>query len=440
MRTRSRTLPFNTGCRADLNRATDNILFYPGEVIPEAYGSTMQPDEKWQTYGGGRDRVYMRFLKSMSYADQPIMANEFAGYESIVDDPKRYGAFKNVQHIRVESFNLPYGCALRVIDDGFYVYPFFRDYTWDFPTPTAPPKHAEGSFDAAARAWWTMQPRFEGNISMLNFLYELKDVKSMIKAGYDLMSKISAAGISRTINKFIRDHKVDVTKPVSEVYLTYTYGIAPLIADFKSIIQNLLATVDEAQKLFATRGENGSTSHYREVLASSEVYAYRDPYPLWSTYGIYSSTVFNATLAFYYDYKVRDASSAFLKYWGLTGSAEALWNAVPFSFLVDYFIKVASALRTMDTDENVRMHDYHYCESLLTEFSSGTFFTPGGYTEYTFLLDGVWSSSGAQTAGTRARRYDRVVTNPNKGIALPRLNNTSLKQYANMAALLRSFC
>ena len=438
MRTRTRLLPFNTGCRADLNRATDNDRHYPGEIIPPAYGSTMPPEQKWQLYGGGRDRVYMRFLRSMSYASQPVGAYEFAGYESIVDDPKGYGAFKNVQHIRVESFNLPYGCALRMYEDRFDVYPFYRDSTDRLDAPFAP-KHAEGSSNAAARAWWTMQPRFEGNISMLNFLYELKDVKSMIKAGYDLMSKISAAGISRTINKFIRDHKVDVTKPVSEVYLTYTYGIAPLIADFKSIIQNLLATVDEAQKQFALRGENGNTSHYREVLASSDN-THRDRWPMWTTYGTCSSTVFHATLAYFYDYKVRDASSAFLKYWGLTGSAEALWNAVPFSFLVDYFIKVASALRTMDTDENVRMRDYHYCESLLTELSSGTYFTPGGYNEYAFLLDGVEGSYGAQTAGTRARRYDRVVTSPNKGIALPRLNQTSSKQYANMAALLRSFC
>lgn len=273
---------------------------------------------------------------------------------------------------------------------------------------------------------------------MLNFLHELKDVKAMIKHGYELISKINSIGLPKLLKRFVHDHGVDVSRPVSEVYLTYTYGIAPLIADFKSIIVNMLATVDEAQQLFKVKGENGNTSHYSEVLSSSS-WSWRDPYPCWTTYGTQQSTEFHATLAYFYDYKVRSASQAFLKYWGLTGSAEALWNAVPFSFLVDYFIKIASALRTMDTDENVRIHDYHYCESLCTTYSYGTYFTPSGYQEYAFLLDGTPGSYGAQTTGTRARRYDRVVTSPNKGIALPRLNNTSTKQYANMAALLRSF-
>lgn len=209
--------------------------------------------------------------------------------------------------------------------------------------------------------------------------------------------------------------------------------------DLTDIFAQIADKINEIQQKFRDKGDEENTRHYREVIFEETK---------WSTptttstnvTGTRITTTFNATLSYYYDYEMRDYSHAFFKYWGLTGSAEALWNMIPFSFIVDYFIKIGKAIHAMEVDPNVKLRDYIYCESLKTVASAGVYLVPGTrYTHHLYFVDGERAETGALVTGYEIVRYDRYPTVPNKGTALPQLNNLTDRQLLNMGALLRSF-
>ena len=79
-------------------------------------------------------------------------------------------------------------------------------------------------------AYATMQPRFEGEISMINFIVELKDFKSLAKF---LLNK----PLRKLSNMFRRwkyksiAKKFDLSKPLAEAHLTNEFALKPLLSD-----------------------------------------------------------------------------------------------------------------------------------------------------------------------------------------------------------------
>ena len=304
--------------------------------------------------------------------------------------------------------------------------------------PIAEVKHLSlDASRAASRAWWTMQPRFEGQISMINFLYELKDVKSLLGHAYDLFRGLK--NLRKIISKVSKNPKYDPSKPLASVYLEYEFGIKPLIRDLATIIGQLGETVQAAQEEFQALGrtEGGLTSHYSEDLATYTNFREGTKNNYIYGYGTETRTRFVATLRYNYDYKLRSDFDAFMKYWGLTGSAEAVWEAIPFSFLVDYFIKIGKAIHAMEVDPNVKLFDIKYCESLKTTKTNGTHLRPDSRV-IAYYIDGK-KSSGGLVAGYCGTTYYRYPTVPNKGLYVPKLSSSvTNKQATNLAAVLRT--
>ena len=404
----------------------------------------MSDDLKWSTYYGNPEKCLDWHISGASCPlldpiGKVYVRKTYNGYEEI-DSLKGRGKFNPCSHYKRHAVILPYLYSYRWPGTGnMSIARFWKSAFGTYSVPVVD-SHQGDAAGAASRAWWTMQPRFEGRISMINFLYELKDVKQLIKEAQRIFSALKNFG--RTVDRLKRAFNragVDPSKPAAELYLIKEFGIDPLIKDLTDIFAQIADNINRVQNEFKDKGDEENTRHYSEDLYTSETMSSPGTTSVVVT-GTKVKTVFNATMSYYYDYKMRDFSHAFLKYWGFNGSAEALWNMIPFSFIVDYFIKIDKALHAMEVDPNVRLRDYLYCESLKTTATAGIHLKKGTkYTSIVYCVDGSPSSEGALVTGYEVTRYDRYPTVPNKGTALPRLNNISDRQLLNMGALLRSF-
>lgn len=288
-------------------------------------------------------------------------------------------------------------------------------------------EHLSGDLSAAqSRAWHTMQPEFTGNISMINFLFELTEVRKL------------CADLIRTVMKLRSSWNkgwkmFDPSKPAAEQWLQFQFGIQPLIIDLVTIGQQLKDEVLAAQAKFALEGLDKQTRHY------SEVWTEENTLPdlgiaLGSTY----STKFTCTMDYRYYYNLRDPLEAMKRFWGLNLTAEAIWQALPFSFLADYFFAIGKAIAAMEHDERVTTMVLQYGESLKTERTYGWHFV-GTERAGPVIIDESITSATTLISGCKATLYTRYLSSPNKGMAVPRIRIPKGKQYANMAALLRCF-
>jgi hypothetical protein len=283
-----------------------------------------------------------------------------------------------------------------------------------------------------------MQPRFEGEVQMLNFLFELKDFKDLAK--YILRPNASLKKLNKLLKSKPPRSMFDPTKPAAAGFLTWNLAIAPFIRDLASIHAQLATLVREVQQEFLSLGSEVQSSHYSETLEEeSSLTPYSGNNYWWST-GTHQETRFTATMHYQYAYEMRSTIDAFVKYWGLSLTAEAFWNMIPFSFIWDYFQGIAKSLHAMRIDKNVTLNVHEYAESLFTRFDKGYFVMPDericcmvidedfldGPYAYTKLLSGI--------SGTL---YERRVTEPDKGPALPKFKTPKQKQWMTMAAIVR---
>lgn len=310
--------------------------------------------------------------------------------------------------------------------------------------------------DARRRAWWSMQPRFQGEFDALNFLYELKDFKDIArhicrikfselgKRVKSMKSKIKAAekkvasgSTSEAVLRFVNTG----SKSLAEAYLTKVFAIDPLIRDCVTFAEQLQTLVKNAQQEFFDRGKNIQNSHYTELI--DEQTSFGTPFQWGVMYkGSHTSTTYVATMSYNYNYSMRTEWDAIKRMYGLDLNARVVWNALPFSFVLDYFLKVDQAIGFMQKDPNVELRMLQYCESLLTEASLGVHYKPiggslaiiGGSQPFEFDV----SQTTQVVTGVYGSHYVRRLTSPNRGVALPRLTVPTSKQALNLSALVRA--
>lgn len=304
---------------------------------------------------------------------------------------------------------------------------------------------------ASRRAWWSMQPRFEGEFQALNFLYELKDFKDIAKhlTRFSLSGiRANLASVKKTIRRAERRAMSNspvkqaleltnaATKTAAEVVLTKNFAIDPTVRDVVTLHGQLVQLVEQVQSEFFERGKDIQSSHYTEILSETQSLVPGSRNNYWKGVGTRQVVKFTATMQYTYEYKVRNWIDALKRYYGLNVNASVVWNALPFTFLVDYFLKVGQAIDFMQTDPNVSLRQVQYCESLLSTASSGTHYL-GGNGESACFINGKPSTYGQIISGYEGTWYQRIVKHPNKGAALPRLSLPSSKQMGNCVALLR---
>jgi len=310
-----------------------------------------------------------------------------------------------------------------------------------------------------AKAWYSMQPRFQGNVDMCLFLAELAEFKELVKYFHDLNPLKVVRNLLQAVKdvrgKSLKPHSFDPTRPAAEHHLIWNFGILPSISEIMSIVEQLKDIVDEAQQKFAENGCDFQTSHYTERYNESAVLPSTKYNPAqYNTCFVNGEEQYNAytgTISYKYAYSLRSKFEAFKQYWGLNLSFSTIYNGAPFSFLLDYFITIGRSIRFMEQDMNVKLLDPLYGESFKEVHRKGTFALD------TAELDPFYTPNQFTIIGTDT--YDEIVGNPlvlgingeryrrepigmvtkTFGTIVPEwTHGTSRKQKANMAALART--
>lgn len=440
-RVKTRTLPTNLG------EAGDSLYYASTSSTTSTIYPTLSDQWFMDSYNAGM--LARGTLVNVPYNDE--------GTEYIEWSAQGRDTYNECRHQVTGRVNLPFNVAFERYGKPWtiYLYPYFRmsqpSYAqWSVSTI----KHPTVDFTAArARAWHNMQPRFEGEVSMLNFLLELKDFRDVSKFIFLRESKDkilqlrklfagAADNLRRSTKPSLRPGPgVDPTKAAASAVLLKNFALDPLVRDLVTMFAQAATLATEAQLMFMRDGMVYQTSHYTEEIDRSEsmtYYPYNNNYIY--KYGTQNFTKFTATLKYRYDYSMRSTVDAFCKYWGLSGSFEAFWNAIPFSFIADYFIQIGNSIRAMEHDPHVRIHHWYYGESLKTTYQAG-WVTSGDTRMKRLILNGQLIKpqhhADQLLAGTMGSIYTRRLTQPYYGPATPRVRIPSGKQGLNLLCLAR---
>lgn len=227
-----------------------------------------------------------------------------------------------------------------------------------------------------------MLPSIKEELSLINSVIELKDFKSLVSGiiqhnttfkrlndffkrhyRYDEFLDKNFV-IKKVTKKAVKDVTVgtlaDLVRLTAGDYLQYKFNIQPLISDINGIYRSLSRVERQINDLIARSG-SPRTRHFRRTLAdgSSESTLYRFYHTLISpsSVGTYVScrrtrtrlpSEFHAEIEYNYNftqYQLEHARVlALLDAFGVNLNPAIIWNAIPYTFLVDWVIGVSRFL------------------------------------------------------------------------------------------------
>lgn len=222
----------------------------------------------------------------------------------------------------------------------------------------------------------------EQEVLLANFAWELPDVRNLpstiielLKLGKDILRPSA-----RMRDLTFRDIKG--IKPVASADLAYEFGVKPLIKDVMSII-NRIKTLDEHIEWLKKNSLKKTKVVFRKKLDNNAVVGSVLPsmpsYPsgnicLWRIIDEMSVS-FNAWAVIEYDVSVLVEQqlklATLLRSFGLNNPAAVVWEAIPFSFVVDWFVNVGDALKSLQIPiiiPNI-IHDCGYGVTVRSKFS-----------------------------------------------------------------------
>lgn len=209
----------------------------------------------------------------------------------------------------------------------------------------------------------SITPKLKADLSVPNFLFELKDLKKVIPSSQQLQ-RISAALIALTTNPFKGGRRwgaSELHNAAAGQHLSAQFGYLPLIDDAFNLVLSI-DTFNQRVFDFQKRAGKPQTGYYRKVLPTTVgekkyggVSANLRP---WTRDSIIRDTV---TYGVRYTYSLEMGSlkvpSLFYKYMGFRANPRILWDAIPFSFIVDWFFGIGSFLAQFDAGAvPVNMH------------------------------------------------------------------------------------
>lgn len=270
--------------------------------------------------------------------------------------------------------------------------------------------------DMRKRAWHAMYPELNTGFSLANFLWELKDFAHLLRTIRNLKKLAKAL-----------DPALFGSKTAADLHLSYQFGIKLFIQDVWKLY-GMANSLEKAISDFKRKGQKANNYHYTEVLGSSESVGQYGT----GTVTYAAKAKYNATLRCTYDYKVPSLFEGWRRLYGLRITPEAIWDAIPFSFVVDWLFKIGNSLDQFDEDARVVISVIAYCDSIKSETS--TYFKRGG--------DHIEGYSAPDSSGPlwewKRTHYSRTPGVPNTGYALPVFDSLSKRELVLGAALLRT--
>jgi len=247
------------------------------------------------------------------------------------------------------------------------------------------------------RAFSTMKPKIPEAVSLLNFLNELKDFKSLIqfyRKMIDNWKRIVNSGTSKSKKRAILRDTFS-SKTASEIHLQYGLGLRPFVNDVLSMFE-LMNTFRKRFVDFFTRMGTLQIRHWHQDLSLADRRVLSGPIvthggtivppEAWSVVyeidrsswsftqdhvtPLVTSCRYSATMIYIYEcpqlaqrYKTL---LVVLDSLGVNWDPSILWEAVPFSFVIDWFINVGDWMESnyQKTALPIRVNIVDFCHSL----------------------------------------------------------------------------
>jgi hypothetical protein len=221
------------------------------------------------------------------------------------------------------------------------------------------------------RSLRAMLPLIRPRLSLINFIIELKDIKSVPRTIERMKSVFKPKkGDGRTLRRFFR--------AAADVYLQKEFNVEPLLRDIVGIKTALSRHYQEVQNLL-DRERSPQLRHFEAELGGNyvdreDVLSYHDPQdPVLTRDGEnyqtretrYVRAKFYATIR--YSYTVTELERrqarirALLDALGINFNLAIIWNAIPWSFVLDWVAGVSRFLndqRVNNIEPVCTIHDY----------------------------------------------------------------------------------
>lgn len=278
--------------------------------------------------------------------------------------------------------------------------------TWDRPFGTEPTLLREdrdvdkvvdppGLGGLLSTAYAALRPGIKPSMSLVNSLVELKDFKRLpvqlrrvqrglfrsqdqIRRIAELLRKRNP--VTRTkqqtaaaVKRLLQSSPAKVTKEVAEGHLQVQFNLRPLVSDILALYEMISNVAGQLSKLKSDVGRR-KVVHHRTILrdlfrGSAEDITYKyETGSLVDWYGLERKTSYarpTFTLSLDYSYEIPNLDSphlgmlALLDSLGVNLDPAILWNAIPWSFVIDWVMNVSSWLgqfRMTNVKVETRIH------------------------------------------------------------------------------------
>jgi hypothetical protein len=285
-----------------------------------------------------------------------------------------------------------------------------------------------------AEAFSAMSPSFETDLQMTNSLLELVELKQILKLGqrWGKFARYARKRLKLLKRNGARRAIMQTAQTIAEGHLTWAFGIKPFISDCEKLYEVFTQWSSSINDFLARRNVE-QVRHYTKTLEddSGEV-----DYEVSHTRCV---TEFNrscklyATMRYTYDcgdlQSLADQANILRDKLGLRFGLAELWEAIPFSFVVDWFLRVGDFLeRNRDPLVKIDLTVTDYCISYKCEMSK---------TGFSQLLGGRLTPHAFQRVGkVYQKQYVRKRTLPSSGSTFINSGHYGQNQLALSASLL----
>lgn len=236
--------------------------------------------------------------------------------------------------------------------------------------PAAPSLSAYQIAAMYGQCYTDLIPEFEGDMSLANFIYELKDFKGLLKSiprAARHLKRIPRSGVSwdlapearpakktgesdrdftRRLNRWRRGHVYSFFDTMSTLDLTYSFAIRPFFRDLQVIMKQWNG-LSEAVAAVNRQGSIRNVRHATRIQNLSETSTGTNEFRVLTL----KRNVYRLTAEMTYRVRPTDRCSQWLAWQGLRMSPKKAWDMLPFSWLLDHYCNIGEALGSFDAGE-----------------------------------------------------------------------------------------
>lgn len=199
-------------------------------------------------------------------------------------------------------------------------------------------------------------PKLKASMSLPNFLFELKDLKKVIPSSQQLQ-RISAALEAIATNPFKGSRKwgaSELHNAAAGQHLSAQFGYLPLIDDAFQLYSSI-ESFNNQKRDFERKAGKPQVGYFKKSLPEIQgpkKYGGPNHGPSFRYYtrDTVVTDIITYGISYTYSASMSDLNSPllFAKYMGFRNNPRVLWDAIPFSFVVDWFIGFGKFLEQFD--------------------------------------------------------------------------------------------